>query len=90
MTAVMMELAAGEPRQAVWLSDREVEVLRAWLCTDSKAAAARSLFIAECTVAEHVARVRSKYTAAGRHAATKTALAARLLQDGHVLLEDLH
>lgn len=71
------------------LSDREVEVLRAWLCTDSKAAAARRLFIAECTVAEHVARVRAKYAAAGRPATTKTALAARLLQDGYVLLDDL-
>ncbi len=73
----------------VMLTRREVEVVRTWLCTESKVAAARSLFIAECTVAEHVARVRTKYAAAGRPAATKTALAARLLQDEHVRLEDL-
>ena len=74
---------------SVGLSDREVEVVRAWLRTDSKAAAARSLFIAECTVAEHVARVRAKYAAAGRPVGTKTALAARLLQDGHIGLDEL-
>lgn len=88
MTAAMMTRAMDEPGP-VLLTDREVEVLRAWLCTESKASAARELYIAECTVAEHVARVRAKYVAAGRHATTKTALAARLLQDGHVRLDEL-
>ncbi|WP_248490680.1 LuxR C-terminal-related transcriptional regulator [Tsukamurella sp. PLM1] len=89
MAAAVITRGAGDPCDEVGLTDREVEVLRAWFRTDSKAAAARALFIAECTVAEHVARVRSKYSAAGRGAATKTALAARLLQDGHIRVDEL-
>ncbi|TWS20397.1 LuxR family transcriptional regulator [Tsukamurella asaccharolytica] len=80
---------SGAVLSAVGLTDREVEVVRAWLRTDSKAAAAGRLFIAECTVAEHVTRVRAKYAAAGRPAATKAALAARLLQDDYVRLDEL-
>lgn len=87
MTATVIEEVGAQG--LVELTAREVEVVRAWLRTESKASAARELFIAECTVAEHVARVRTKYIAAGRPVGTKTALAARLLQDGHIHLHEL-
>ncbi len=71
------------------LSGREVEVLLAWLRTESKAAVGRSLYIAPTTVHTHVERIRAKYDAVGRPARTKAALAARAIQDGYVALWDL-
>lgn len=71
------------------LSDREVEVLLAWLRTDSKAHVGRTLYIAPCTVSTHLERIRAKYAAVGRAAPTKAALAARAIQDGFVCVYDL-
>ncbi len=71
------------------LSKREREVIRAWVTTETKSAAAKTLFLAEGTLSTHLARVRQKYEIAGRPARTKSALLARALQDGIVELEEL-
>jgi DNA-binding CsgD family transcriptional regulator len=71
------------------LSQREVEVLRAWLNLDSKSAVAESLFISLGTVNTHLARIRVKYNEVGRGASTKAALVARAIQDGIVSIDDL-
>ena len=69
------------------LSRREVEVLLTWLRAESKEDAATTLFISASTVSTHLARIRTKYTAAGRPAPTKTHLLARALQDGYTSLD---
>lgn len=69
------------------LSDREVEVLLAWLAAESKEEAAGVLFISASTVSTHLARIRAKYNAVGRPAPTKTHLFARALQDGYTSLD---
>jgi len=69
------------------LSDREVEVLLAWLAAESKEEAAGRLFISASTVSTHLARIRAKYTGVGRTAPTKTHLFARALQDGYTSLD---
>ncbi|RPA57116.1 LuxR family transcriptional regulator [Gordonia oryzae] len=70
------------------LSRREVEVLVAWLRSESKEEAARTLFISVSTVSSHVARIRAKYESVGRAANTKSALFARAIQDGYVSLDE--
>lgn len=50
------------------LSDREVEVLIAWLASDSKREVTERLFLADSTVSTYIQRVRAKYEAAGRPA----------------------
>ncbi|AFR50322.1 regulatory protein LuxR [Gordonia sp. KTR9] len=79
------EVGAAIPRPS--LSDREIEVLLAWLAADSKEDAAARLFISASTVSTHLARIRAKYTAVGRGAPTKTHLFARALQDGYTGLD---
>lgn len=71
------------------LSPREQEVLLHWFRTESKQLVAAALYITPATVNTHLARVRTKYAAAGRPATTKAALIARALQDGLVTLDDL-
>jgi DNA-binding CsgD family transcriptional regulator len=71
------------------LSVREIEVLRTWLVCDTKEAAARTLFITSATVNTHITRIRDKYEAVGRPAATKATLLARALQDGLMAVEEL-
>ncbi|WP_245555524.1 LuxR C-terminal-related transcriptional regulator [Gordonia soli] len=70
------------------LSDREIEVLIAWLGADSKDDAASGLFISASTVSTHLSRIRAKYAAVGRAAPTKTHLFARALQDGYTTLDE--
>lgn len=70
------------------LSDREVEVLLAWLRAESKEEAARQLFISPSTVSTHIIRIRAKYRAAGRPAKRKMALFARAIQDGYTTLDE--
>lgn len=79
--------AAPATLQRPSLSDREVEVLLAWLAAESKEDAAAKLFISASTVSTHLARIRAKYTAVGRGAPTKTHLFARALQDGYTSLD---
>ncbi|MGA9870707.1 MAG: LuxR C-terminal-related transcriptional regulator [Rhodococcus sp. (in: high G+C Gram-positive bacteria)] len=71
------------------LSAREVEVLLAWIKSDSKSAVSEMLFIAPGTVNTHLSRIRTKYDQAGRTASTKAALLARAVQDGFIDLHEL-
>lgn len=70
------------------LSAREVEVLVAWLHSESKEEAAKSLFLGATTVSTHISRIRAKYNAVGRPAPSKAALFVRAIQDGYVELSD--
>ncbi|QIS21158.1 response regulator transcription factor [Nocardia terpenica] len=63
------------------LSPREMQVLLAWLRSDSKQEAARELYVSVATVSTHIAHIRAKYAVAGRSATTKAALFARAVQD---------
>lgn len=69
------------------LSTREVDVLLAWLASESKEDAAARLFISASTVSTHISRIRAKYGAVGRPAPTKAHLLARSLQDGYTTLD---
>lgn len=71
------------------LSDREIEVLRAWLLLGSKRSAAEALYLTSATVSTHIVRIRHKYAKVGRPAGTQASLLARALQDGFVALADL-
>ncbi|WP_255450016.1 response regulator transcription factor [Skermania sp. ID1734] len=71
------------------LSAREIEVLLAWIQSDSKSEVARRLYIAAGTINTHLTRIRMKYQNVGRPASTKAALLARALQDGYITLEQL-
>ncbi|MFI8568118.1 LuxR C-terminal-related transcriptional regulator [Rhodococcus sp. NPDC078407] len=71
------------------LSAREIEVLTAWLVSDSKSQASRSLYLSIGTVNTHLTRIRAKYSAVGRSAPTKASLLARALQDGFIDIDDL-
>jgi DNA-binding CsgD family transcriptional regulator len=81
--------AIDRPVRRPELSAREIEVLIAWLHTDSKAEVGRELFITTSTVSTHLVRIRDKYANVGRPARTKAALAARAIQDGLIDLFDL-
>lgn len=78
-----------ERRPVPQLSDRELEVLRAWVLTDSKQAAGSILFVTSATVNTHITRIRNKYADIGRPATTKAALLARAIQDGVIDVDDL-
>lgn len=71
------------------LSRREVEVLTAWLASDSKREVTERLYLADSTVSTYIQRVRSKYEAAGRPARTKVRLLLRAVEDGYIRLDDL-
>ncbi|MCC3313684.1 LuxR C-terminal-related transcriptional regulator [Nocardia africana] len=71
------------------LSARELEVLLAWIRSDSKKEVCAQLYISTGTVNTHLARIRCKYELAGRVASTKAALLARALQDGYISLDEL-
>ncbi|WP_238556193.1 LuxR C-terminal-related transcriptional regulator [Dietzia sp. UCD-THP] len=71
------------------LSEREVEVLIAWLACDSKREVTERLFLADSTVSTYIQRVRSKYDAVGRPARTKVRLLIRAVEDGYIGLDDL-
>ena len=73
----------------VTLSQREREVLMAWLRTESKDEVGRLLNIAPATVRTHLQRVRAKYAQTGRPASTKSALFAQAVQDGLIGLAEL-
>lgn len=71
------------------LSEREIEVLLAWLRCDTKNAVAAGLFVSLGTVNTHLSRIRTKYSGVGRPAPTKAALVARAVQDGLISLDEL-
>ncbi|MGW4243826.1 LuxR C-terminal-related transcriptional regulator [Nocardia sp. NPDC004722] len=80
---------ARQPARVPRLSDREREVLRAWIHCDSKDVVSKRLGIALSTVNTHLLRIREKYDAVGRPAHTKAGLVARALQDGWIALAEL-
>ncbi|MGW4716783.1 LuxR C-terminal-related transcriptional regulator [Nocardia sp. NPDC004260] len=80
---------ASASRERPALSSREIEVLLAWIASDSKVEVARRLYISLGTVNTHLARIRDKYAAVGRPAPTKAALVARALQDALIGIDDL-
>lgn len=71
------------------LSAREIEVMCTWLRKDTKETTARALHISLGTVNTHLARIRVKYSAAGRPAPSKAALLIRAVQDGLLDLDEL-
>lgn len=71
------------------LAPREKEVLLEWFHCESKDMVAKRLGITVSRVNHCLERVRLKYAKVGREAPTKAALVARLIQDGHVSVEDL-
>lgn len=77
------------PTTMTELSTREQEVLIQWLGYNTKQEVARELFITESTVHTHLARIRDKYSAAGRPATTKLALLVRAVEDGLCTLDDI-
>ncbi|WP_241725875.1 LuxR C-terminal-related transcriptional regulator, partial [Dietzia sp. DQ12-76] len=81
--------AQHRPASRPELSDREVEVLIAWLACDSKREVTERLFLADSTVSTYIQRVRSKYDAVGRPARTKVRLLVRAVEDGYIGLDDL-
>ena len=82
-------VAHGSLYAPAGLTAREVDVLRTWVQMQSPATVAQELCISRSTVAAHLRRIRAKYSAVGRTAATTTALAARALQDDIVRIDDL-
>ncbi|WP_431932884.1 LuxR C-terminal-related transcriptional regulator [Nonomuraea jabiensis] len=68
--AFIADTAADRPQ----LSQREVEVLRAWFVSSSKELVAAKLNITAKTVDTYIARVRMKYANVGRAARTKSEL----------------
>ncbi|GAA3223970.1 response regulator transcription factor [Nonomuraea helvata] len=84
--AFIADTAADRPR----LSQREVEVLRAWFVSSSKELVAAKLNIAVKTVDTYIARVRVKYANVGRAARTKSELVGRALDDGLITLAELN
>lgn len=80
---------AGADASLAGLSPREQEVLRVWLLTESKDVVAQQLHLSPSTVATHLQRIRAKYAAIGRPAATKAALVARAVEHGLLSLDEL-
>jgi two-component system, NarL family, nitrate/nitrite response regulator NarL len=87
--ALTAKLAGRRVPARPLLSNRERQVLLAWLRCDSKTLVARELQITTRTVVTYVDRIRLKYAGVGRPAPTKAGLLARALQDGLVDLDDL-
>lgn len=83
--ALFADATIGRPG----LSQRELEVVSAWFQTESKDAVATHLHLAPTTVKTHLQRIRAKYAAVGRPAATKAKLVARAVQDGLLSIDDL-
>jgi DNA-binding NarL/FixJ family response regulator len=71
------------------LSPREKEVLLEWFHCESKEMVAKRLSITVSRVNQCLERARLKYAKVGRDAPTKASLVARLIQDGHVSVDEL-
>ncbi len=74
-------LADQRPSRPV-LSQQEQQALLLWFQGMTKASVARRMSISENTVRQYISRVRAKYAATGRLAASKDALLARAIEDG--------
>jgi DNA-binding NarL/FixJ family response regulator len=76
-------LADSRPQRPE-LSEREVEALRLWFQSMSKASVAARMGIKESTVKQYIDRARVKYAKIGRKVASKDAMLARAIEDGIV------
>jgi DNA-binding NarL/FixJ family response regulator len=83
-------LVADDDTQRPQLSQREMQVLRAWFASSSKELVAAKLHITVKTVDTYIARVRVKYANVGRPARTKSELVSRALDDGIITLAELN
>ncbi|GAB33960.1 helix-turn-helix transcriptional regulator [Gordonia otitidis] len=80
----------GHPRiPRVHVTEREREVLTAYVLGATLRETARRFFIAESTAREHYRRVRQRYLDAGRPVANKAELLLALIADGWVRPEQL-
>ncbi|WP_110797511.1 LuxR C-terminal-related transcriptional regulator [Mycolicibacterium llatzerense] len=70
------------------LTERQREVILAWLQYGTKERVAEELFVTASTVKTHLQRVRQSYTDAGRPASSKFALFIRAVQDGLIDIRD--
>jgi DNA-binding NarL/FixJ family response regulator len=83
-------LVADDDSNRPQLSQREMQVLRAWFASSSKDLVAAKLHITVKTVDTYIARVRVKYANVGRAARTKSELVSRALDDGLITLSELN
>lgn len=70
------------------LTERQREIVLAWLKYGTKERAAQELFVTPSTVKTHIQRVRKSYVDVGRPAGTKFALFIRAIQDGLINIDD--
>ncbi|WP_374105665.1 response regulator transcription factor [Rhodococcus erythropolis] len=89
LMSVTVENCTAQEPVGPHLSEREVEVLRAWLLSDSKSRVAQDLYISVGTVGTHLSRIREKYADVGRNAPTKCELLVRAIQDQIVTIDEL-
>ena len=71
------------------LAPQERTALLLWFQSRSKAAVAERMGIGETTVKQYIDRARVKYGQVGRHAASKSALLARAIEDGLIRPDDI-
>lgn len=76
-------------RRIPTLSEREKEVLVAYVTLPTARDVARALHVEPCTVSTHLSRIRGKYARVGRPVSSKTWTVIRALQDGFVTLDEL-
>lgn len=76
--------AAARPH----LTERQRQIILAWLQYGTKERVARELFVTPSTVKTHIQRIRKSYTDVGRPAGTKFALFIRAIQDGLISIDD--
>jgi DNA-binding CsgD family transcriptional regulator len=78
---VAVSAPAGPALAAPNLSAQEIRAVTLW-AHETKHRTARLMGISVHTVDQYIDRVRQKYRAAGRTVGTKSALVARIVEDG--------
>ncbi len=77
-----------DPKRAK-LSPQEIEALRNWCVSSSKAMAAARMHISVKTLEKYIQRARAKCANVGRPVPTKAALVVRALEEGWISKDDL-
>lgn len=77
-----MAVATDPELEHVNLSHREIEVLSLYASGETRTQVAEILGIGAETVADHIRRIRAKYSTANRPASTKVDLFQRAVEDG--------
>lgn len=78
----LLDSHPGALGEAPDLTARELQVLRVWRNSPSKALAAFELRLSENTVRTHIQRIRAKYAFLGHDVSTKEQLLDRAYRDG--------